>query len=204
MSDAPSATTLGQRIDAVLQPLYTEADQHRATLEQAKSQIAALQQQIDTASQGLEQIESRMIEVVRSLASQEPVLSAAMANDDQAAVAAAPPVSAQTPDTPVVPDPDPVAAEPAVQTPAPEPAPAAAPAPEPIAASEPAAAEATDAAEVELGSEEDKAMVAEAASLLEAPVEAAEEPAATPPDIAAAAERAAAAAKQLKDQAATS
>ena len=68
--------TLGQRIDAVLEPLYLEADQYRQTIAQVTVQKNELQQQIEQAEQGLGQIESRMVEVVRALAQKDPVIAA--------------------------------------------------------------------------------------------------------------------------------
>ena len=53
MSDTNQQTnpqTLGQRIDAVLQPLYDEADKHRAALEHVQVEIAKLKQQADEAT----------------------------------------------------------------------------------------------------------------------------------------------------------
>lgn len=120
-----SAQTLGQRIDAVLEPLYAEAEQHRETIAQVTVQQNAIQKKMDAAKQGLSQIESRMAEVVRAMAQQEPVI-AAVVGDASApvqtqgqSVAAAQPVEQaqpaeqkqeQTQQTPTV-DPDPVADE---------------------------------------------------------------------------------------------
>lgn len=72
----PQDPTLGQRIDALLEPLYAEADQHRATIALVKEQQLKLQEQIDAAEHGLNQIETRMAEVVRAMAGQEPVIAA--------------------------------------------------------------------------------------------------------------------------------
>ena len=79
------AQTLGQRIDSVLGPLYEEAEQHRATIELVKEQQAKLQEQVDAAEQGLSQIESRMAEVVRALAQEEPVIAAVVGGSAEAA-----------------------------------------------------------------------------------------------------------------------
>ena len=86
--------TLGQKIDAVLEPLYAEAEQHRATIALAKEQQEKLQQQIDDAEQGLGQIESRMAEVVRAMAQQEPVIAAVLGETPAAVAATLPPVPA--------------------------------------------------------------------------------------------------------------
>lgn len=112
--DKNSSQTLGQRIDAVLQPLYTEAEQHRSTLDLIGAQMSALQEQADAANAGLEQIESRMAEVVRALAQKEPVIAAVLGSPaDLVAVETREPTTA-----PEAPTPAPVpAAEAAVQVP---------------------------------------------------------------------------------------
>ena len=78
MSQSTDPKTLGQRIDEVLEPLYSEAEQHREAIAQAQATLQAAQQQFDQATQGLAEVESRMTEVVRSLAQQEPVLAAVL------------------------------------------------------------------------------------------------------------------------------
>ena len=189
--------TLGQRIDAVLEPLYLEAEQYRQTIAQVTEQKRALQEQIDQAEQGLGQIESRMAQVVRELARQEPVIAAMVGQAPDTAPAEAEEPTAQHP----------AAAEAKAQAPAEThaaqaPAPAAASEPEPQAET-PAATTIDDDAfyeeepYIELDPEADAETVGEAAALLDTPP-ADEEPKA---NLAAAAERAAAAAKQLRDKA---
>lgn len=123
MSDAAEPTpspTLGQRIDAVLQPLYDEAEQHRATLDEVKTQMAALKQKAEAARSGLAQIESRMATVVRSLAEQEPVIAAMVSptGDPPSAPASTPSPASSEP--PVAPEPEPkgqVQSEPVIAEP---------------------------------------------------------------------------------------
>ncbi|MEM6259743.1 MAG: hypothetical protein AAGI37_15815 [Planctomycetota bacterium] len=205
--------TLGQRIDEVLEPLYAEAEQHRATIALVKQQQQSLQEQLDDATQGLGEIESRMAEVVRSLAQQEPVIAAvcgqtaaAGATENTAAVTEAPvePAAVIVEAEPEAePETDAPVPEPQVETTAieeaiePEPAPVAQ-TPEPIdppADGEPA---------IELDAVADAAAVDEAAALLDGPPEQEGEAEQEPKvDLAAAAERAAAAAKQLREKAAS-
>lgn len=198
MPNKATPKTLGQRIDDVLQPLYEEADEHRATLELIRSQIVSLQEQADAATAGLEQVESRMAEVVRTLATQEPVLAAVVGGKGAAPTQAAPEsVAGPTPDAapaaPAAPaqptaeaepetEPEP-AAEPVAQTPA-EPVsevasePDTEPQPEPEPVAETAAAPNTpevpgkpapdEPVPLDLDPEVDQAMVDEAASLLAA------------------------------------
>lgn len=203
--------TLGQRIDAVLEPLYLEAEQLRQTILQATAQQQALQEQIDQAEQGLGQIESRMAQVVRELARQEPIIAAV--------VGQAPAATVEPAAVPVV---EPVVepAAPSIESTAPDealaPTPVAEPAPEVQAETQPetqtetqtatsASVEDTDDAffqekpNIELDPKADAAAVDAAAALLdEAPAQAAPKV-----DLAAAAQRAAAAARQLRDKAAT-
>ena len=117
MSESSTPQTLGQRIDAVLNPLYQEAEKHRASLNEAQQQIATLQQQVSDATAGLQQIESRMVEVVRSLAEQDPVLAAVVSGDAMDTVIPAEPAAEATPS----PAEEAVAEAPA-ETPTPEPA----------------------------------------------------------------------------------
>jgi len=101
MSDSTDRKTLGQRIDEVLEPLYSEAEQHRESITQAKAALQAAQQQVDDATQGLAKVESRMTEVVRSLAQQEPVLAAVLGSATPSAAAASEPATdAQADDEP--------------------------------------------------------------------------------------------------------
>lgn len=210
MSDAtqiPTQQTLGQRIDAVLSPLYAEAEQHRAALEQAKTQIKALQQQVDTATQGLAGIEDKMAEVVRSLASQDPVLAAVVGAPAPAgSVATSSPAPGTSPPSaePVSPPATPTESQSATDA-----ADIVAAATTPAPPAQPAADEPTGEPEpvpLDLDPEADQAMVDEASELLAGTPAGTDEeqaPAAPtpPPDIAAAAERAAAAAKQLQEKA---
>jgi hypothetical protein len=183
--------TLGQRIDAVLDPLYLEAEQYRQTIAQVTEQKRALQEQIEQAEQGLGKVESRMAQVVRELAKQEPVIAA---------------VVGQTPDTvadevaaPAEPTKDDTEAQEATAE-----TPAAEPTPQPQAETTAnTSANEDDFFEeephIELDPEADAETVGEAAALLD------EAPAQEKPkvDLAAAAERAAAAAKQLREKAAS-
>ena len=176
-----SAQTLGQRIDAVLEPLYAEAEQHRATIAAVTQQQQALQAQIDSATQGLAQIESRMVEVVRSLAEREPIIAAVVgqnaATDGCTVSTSQPYVAAES-----VIEPKPIEAVPSLTV-------------EDLLL-EP------EASSIELDPKADAQAVGEAAALLDALPD---EPAPLPKpeiDLAAAAERAAAAAKQLRDKAA--
>lgn len=217
----PQSHTLGQRIDAVLEPLYTEAQQHRATIELIKEQQQKLQEQVFAAEQGLGLIESRMAEVLREMAQEEPVIAAvvgaspqtietAKASDNADTTGAAEVIEAAIPAEPKPkPKPEPaeqVAAEAQAQPPPPIEAPAppvaqvnAEPEPAPVAEA-PADSDEVDMPEIELDPEADAEAVGEAASLLEGPPAPAEE--APKVDLAAAAERAAAAAKQLREKAA--
>lgn len=204
--------TLGQRIDAVLEPLYLEAEQLRQTIFQVTAQQQALQEQIDQTEQGLGQIESRMAQVVRELARQEPIIAAVVgqapaAADEPAAVPVVEPVI--EPAAPSI--------ESTAPAEAPTPAPVTEPAPDvqaqiPHQAQPEVQAANTNIAEdddddaffqekpsIELDPEADAAAVDAAAALLdEAPAQAAPKV-----DLAAAAQRAAAAARQLRDKAAT-
>ena len=220
------ARTLGQKIDAVLEPLYEEAEQHRATIALMREQQAKLQQQVDAAEEGLSKIESRMAEVVRAMAQEEPVIAAVVGGSAQAPAIPQPTetIDAAAATEPVVED------EPAVEI-------AEAPEPEatfvedaaPVA--DEATEEATEEAEPEAmpeaatqvveepGSEQDEqetptieldpvadaAAVDEAAAMLDALPEPTPEPEPEPAkiDLTAAAERAAAAAKLLREKAGT-
>jgi len=221
-SNPASLKTLGQRIDAVLQPLYTEGEQHRTTLNLIKAQIKSLEEQADAAMAGLAQIESRMAQVVCSLAEHEPIIAAVVTGQTQ--TPATPPPAAAAPTA--TPTPQPIAI-PAT------PEPVAAAAPEPVAV-KPAASVVAEGERVplDLDPEVDEAMVKEASSLLAGEavgqtsdadeVQAADEPQAAdeaqdegeaeaepelaiassaPTSIAAVAERAAAAAKELREKA---
>jgi hypothetical protein len=131
------AQTLGQRIDTLLEPLYEEAEQHRATIAIVKEQQDKLQQQIDAAEAGLSQIETRMAEVVRAMAQEDPVIAAVVGESSAALQTPEPTKLAQTIDATPVTEP---AATPQMP-PAPEPEAAAEPEPEPEAETEPAVAE---------------------------------------------------------------
>eukprot|EP00752_Nemacystus_decipiens_P015212 g13545.t1 len=189
MSQDP-APTLGQRIDAVLEPLYAEAEQHRQTIAEVSQQQQALQEQLAAAQEGLGQIESRMAEVVRAMAQQEPVIAAVVGDAgsvaEPASVAASAPV-----------EPSAIETDESVATP-----PAAEQAPEQgVSAEEPEFETPT----VELDPDADAETVGEAAALLDAPPA---DPAGTAEsgpkvDLTAAAERAAAAAKKLRQEAAS-
>jgi len=154
MSEARSRSnkTLGQRIDAVLQPLYEEADQHRASLDLIKAQMQSLQEQADQANAGLALIESRMAEVVRALATQEPVIAAAFSSA---------PATKQAETTPA-PAAKSSPAPAAVALPASTPAPAAVVAP----VIEPATVALSEVVPLDLEPEIDQAMVDEASQLL--------------------------------------
>lgn len=232
MSDATENTTtistLGQRIDAVLGPLYAEAEQHRAAIEQTRSQIQTLQQQAESATQGLARLEGQMAEVVRSLANQDPVLAAVVGGavtPAESSVApagptttpdSAPSTSGSISDTPTLPhesETTPTATD--VTELKPEPTIDAQPAATTVTPLAPDTTELATGTDVPINSESDpdtepetvpldldpetdQAMVEEAADLLAAA------PADPPPaDIAAVAERAAQAAKQIKQQAAS-
>ena len=212
MSDS-TPQTLGQRIDAVLNPLYSEAEQHRAALAQAEEKREAIQQEIDTATQGLAQVESRMAEVVRSLAGHEPVLAAVLGTRDNGEATEAAPAAIATEAEQAA------QSEPAPEPETPKPAPPKVETPKAVAASvESSHLSEPEAVPLNLDPEVDAAMVDEAAALLDSfdedeldstPSDVAQGQTASaqhvadlPPDITAAAERAAAAAKQLRDKAA--
>lgn len=94
-AETTTPQTLGQRIDAVLAPLYAEAEQHRAALDQAKTQIEALQCQVASATQGLAKIERRMVDLVRALANQDPVVAAVFGGSSSAEISSEPADDAQ-------------------------------------------------------------------------------------------------------------
>lgn len=227
-----SDQTLGQKIDAVLEPLYAEAEQHRATIALVSEQQQALQVQIDSANVGLAQIESRMAEVVRSLAAQEPVIAAvvgeASVSADQAPATEAPAAMVEPAPTQLsAPAPSSELEQELEPEPAPEPEDAAPPTPasdadvieaamapsdEVVSTPTPAtsAAQAASSQPATDGLEEttielDPAADAEAVGEAAALLDALPSDAEPEPevDLAAAAERAAAAAKQLRDKAAT-
>ena len=194
-----SPQTLGQKIDAVLEPLYLEAEQYRQTIAQVTAQREALQEQIDQAQQGLGQIESRMAQVVRELAQQEPVIAAVVGQRPA-------PIYTDQPDQPATPS---TATPEAINEESPQ-APAEEPEQpteqtEPQAEAQGAAPASSDDAfieeepYIELDPEADAQTVGEAASLLGDPPA----PADQPVGLAEAAQRAAAAAKQLRDKAAS-
>ncbi|MEM9346488.1 MAG: hypothetical protein AAGB26_07715 [Planctomycetota bacterium] len=219
----PKTPTLGQRIDEVLEPLYAEAEQHRATIALVKQQQQSLQEQLDDATQGLGEIESRMAEVVRSLAQQEPVIAAVCGQTAAASTieGTATPVEAIAGPAAVTVEAE-AEGEPATEAPAPQPDAEPTPIQDTAEAAEPEPASIEEATEPEPVAETpgqavaptdeeptiehdpvaDAAAVNEAAALLDGPPEqegeAEEEPKV---DLAAAAERAAAAAKQLREKA---
>ncbi|MEM9415969.1 MAG: hypothetical protein AAGA29_10915 [Planctomycetota bacterium] len=87
MSDAPpsSPTTLGQRIDALLGPLETEAHQYREAIELGRQQVRQLQDKVAQAEQALADIEQQMGRVLDTLTQQEPLLAGAMGRVTQVA-----------------------------------------------------------------------------------------------------------------------
>jgi len=85
--------TLGQRIDALIEPLNAQAEQHRAALQQARVQIQQVKQQIDHSEQSLREIEQQMVAVLHALAAEEPMLAKAMGTQLPAVV----PVQAAAP-----------------------------------------------------------------------------------------------------------
>lgn len=219
------APTLGQKIDAVLEPLYAEAEQYHTTLTEVAQQQAALQAQHDAAIRGLGEIESRMAQVVRAMAQQEPVIAAVIEQGSPEDIVGQPemvvaPVAEQAPASPV-PEPaleveqasaPPVASAPALS--ASDPVQAQVPE---LAAQGNVEAEPEPEAEippVELDPQADAQAVHEVAALLDAPLTEAAvqtadqsqpvEPVEPKPevDLAAAAERAAAAAQKLREKAA--
>lgn len=201
MSTEPTQT-LGQRIDALLEPLYAEAEQYRATIAEVAEQQQALQQKKDAANEGLGQIESRMAEVVRAMAQQDPVIAAVVGDAAQAVEAEAEPVEQAQP-SPAQDEPEAPQVQAQVESTEPQAQAEAEAEDEPESDSEPVGqADATEqeAPAVELDPAADAQVVDEAAALLDAePAEAEAEPEV---DLAAAAERAAAAAKQLREKAA--
>lgn len=210
-----STPTLGQKIDAVLEPLYAEAEQHRETIAKVTQQQAALQAQINAATMGLGEIESRMAEVVRQMAQQEPVIAAALGQQappvQAVASPAEPPAAEQAPTSSTV-DPEP-AAEPEPVTESEPAAEVEPPTPSPVEA-QVADETKAEAPTIELDPSADTGVVDEAAALLdappaEAPAQAGEaQPSAEAAakhevDLVAAAERAIAAANKLREKAAT-
>lgn len=175
-----STGTLGQKIDALLNPLYEESEQHRRHIELGRAKIAELEAGVAESLKSLEQIESRMVAVLRSLASDEPILAAALGTSPAQTSAATPAP----------------AAAPKVSTP-PAPVAQAAPAPAPVPAAVKSVASPPTA-------DDEDPMVAQVAALLAEAEKAYAKPApaapAPPANLSDAAARAQAAAEKLKQQ----
>ncbi|XAM00636.1 hypothetical protein OT109_04435 [Phycisphaeraceae bacterium D3-23] len=86
MSDASPAThsTLGQRIDALLGPLETEAHQYREAIELGRQQVSQLQGKVALAEEALAGIEQKMGQILDTLTQEEPMLASAVGRCAQA------------------------------------------------------------------------------------------------------------------------
>lgn len=133
MPEPTTKTTLGQKIDALLEPMYEEAERHRGFIKLGQAKIAELESGLAESQSALAQIEDRMVQVLQSLAAEEPVLATALgggrlpgpAKQDAlnstptppaAPAAAATPVVAST--TPAAPESPPPASIPGAEPPA--------------------------------------------------------------------------------------
>lgn len=141
MTEPATQTTLGQKIDALLEPMYEEAERHRGFIKLGQAKIAELESGLAESQSALAQIEERMVQVLRSLAAEEPVLATALGGgrlpgpakqDTLTSVPTPPavPTAAPTPiptpaSAPVAAATTPAAPKPTTTTPAPDAKPAA-------------------------------------------------------------------------------
>ena len=104
MSDSQpiAPSTLGQRIDALLGPLETEAHQYREAIELGREQVLQMQTKIDMAEQALSDIEIKMTQILDSLATNEPMLARAMGREELPTTTAATATPTVSVDLPVV------------------------------------------------------------------------------------------------------
>ncbi|MEM1354541.1 MAG: hypothetical protein AAGH88_06625 [Planctomycetota bacterium] len=97
-TESSKTSTLGQKIDALLNPLYEESDQHRRNIDLGRAKIAELESGITQSLKILQQIEGRMVAVLHSLASEEPILAAAFGDNAAKKSDPATPTAGATPD----------------------------------------------------------------------------------------------------------